>query len=187
MRRAVMKKLAQVLPELTALRNSIVRFQQNMKIAYHKLKVSPNQILLAAYKPLLENIGAAPSLDKSFTTDQLRQHLRYLEGIVKKLASTNATEQDPFRAAHERQHYYAELNEFGDDVMATFVPLATTIRSSLPDKDLILVAPKLSDVMDKVGANFVTQLTAQLEKQASLTDQIMKMANMFLKRLVQRR
>lgn len=179
-----MHKSAQTIPnEFVVLRNAITGFYQNMKIAYNKMKDATEQNVLAAYKPLLENIAAASSLGTTFTTDQMRQHLRYIEGTVKKLASVNATEQEPFLITHGRQSYYAELNKFGDEIMEIFVPLATLIKSNLQDIDLIAAAPALSDTLNKTGANFVTHLNARFNKQASRADSIMKMADVFVRRL----
>ena len=156
-----------VMLELVDLRDSIVKFHQNMKIAYDKLKTSAargtiQQALLEAYKPYLENIAAAPVFGPEFTTAQLKQHLRYLEGILKKFASVNAMSQDTFVAKYSKQPYYQNILFFGNKVKEFFVPAATGVKSTLPDDQLIKNAPVMSNLLDKIGANFVTKLETYL-------------------------
>lgn len=156
-----------VLPELMKLRNSIVKFHQNMKTAYEKLKtVAPQgaiqQALLIAYKPYLENVAAAPVFGPEFTTVQMKQHLRYLEGILKKFASVNAMSQETFIPIYNKQPYYQNILLLGKKVKDIFVPAATSIKSILPDDQLIKNAPIMSNMLDKVGANFVTRLNSYL-------------------------
>ncbi len=153
--------------ELVTLRNSIVKFHQNMKIAYNKLKISAPQGviqrgLLEAYKSYLENIAAAPVFGPEFTTAQMKQHLRYLEGILRKFASTNAMSQDNFAARYSKQPYYQNLFYFGNKIKELFTPAATGIKSTLPDDQLIKNAPSMSNVLDKVGSNFVTKINTYL-------------------------
>lgn len=184
-----MKKQAQQLPEITALGKSVNNFYQNIKIAYHKLELEglPNKVveraMFVAFKPFLEAPSKVPGIGATFTTDQLRQHLQYIQAIAKRLASANVFEQDLFLSQYREQPYYAELKDFGDEVKATFTPLGTGLRSDLPDADLVTAAPTLSDLLDKVGANFVTQLTARLQKikQANtrLIEKIEKLAKLF--------
>lgn len=170
-----MKRLAQDVPqnvsptpqELTSLRNSIVEFQQNMKIAYNKLKLAGptgtiQQALLSAYKPYLENIAAAPVFGSTFTTAQLNQQLRYLQGIVRKFASTNATMDSVFSAKYNKQPYYQNLLFFGNKIKELFTPLATGISSTLPDDQLISKASAMANLLDKVGSNFVSKIASYL-------------------------
>lgn len=153
-----------IMPELISLRNSIVKFHQNMKIAYDKLKTSSTQgtiqkALLEAYKPYLENVAAAPVFGQQFTTEQLKQHMRYLEGVLKKFASINAVSQDTFAARYGRQPYYQNILYFGNKIKENFTPAATGVKSTLPDDQLIKTATQMGNVLDKVGANFVKLLT----------------------------
>lgn len=156
-----------IMPELTDLRNAIVSFHQNMKIAYNKLKTSApqgtiQQALLDAYKPYLENVAAAPVFGPEFTTTQLKQHLRYLEGILKKFASVNAMSQDTFVATYGKQPYYQNIFVLGRKVKELFVPAATGVKSTLPDEQLIKNAPNMGNVLERVGADFVTRLNSYL-------------------------
>lgn len=156
-----------VLPELVSLRNSIVNFHQNMKIVYDKLKTSAGhgvipQALLEAYKPYLEKVATMPVFGPSFTTTQMNQHLRYLEGIVKKFASINAMSQESFAAKYGKQPYYQNILLLGKKVKELFTPVATGIKSSLPDDQLIKAASTMDNLFDKVGADFVTVLNSYL-------------------------
>lgn len=162
-----MNKTAQQLPELIILRNAIVAFHQNMKIAYDKLKTTAMRgtiqtALLAAYKPYLENIAAAPVFGPEFTTIQLKQHLRYLEGILKKFASINAMSQEIFVAKYGQQPYYQNLLLLGKKIKELFIPIAGGVKSTYPDDQLIKNAKMMSNLLDKVGANLVTRLTTYL-------------------------
>lgn len=155
------------LPELIILRNSIVKFHQNMKIAFNKLKTSASQgviqqALLEAYKSHLENIAAASVFGSKFTTAQMKQHLRYLEGILKKFASVNAMSQNNFAARYVKQPYYQNIFYLGNKIKELFTPAATGIKSNLSDGDLIKNAKNMANLLDKTGANLVTKITSYL-------------------------
>jgi hypothetical protein len=163
-----MKKIAQQTSELVNFRNSIVKFHQNIKIAYENLKNSSikGQVqkgLFDAYKPYLSNIATASVFGSTFTTDQLRQHLRYLQGIVRKLASINAMSQDGFIQIYKNQSYYKDLFIFGNKIKEIFTPLATAIPSNPSDEVLINNSKVICNLLDKVGANFVTKLSTYIE------------------------
>ncbi len=162
-----MHKKAQDAILLQELRTSIVNFHQNMRIGYHKLETEAHKgyaqsALLEAFKPLLENINKTGVFGTTFTTDQLRQHLRYLEGIVKPIASRNAFEDEEVVGRHSAQPYYPSILAFGKQVKENFVPLGTGLRSTVTDEELTEYAPVLSDLLDKVGANFVTKLNSYI-------------------------
>lgn len=153
--------------ELITLRNSIVKFHQNMKIAYNKLKTSASQgviqrSLFEAYKNYLENIAAAPVFGPEFTTVQMKQHLRYLEGILKKFASVNAMSQGDFVARYAKQPYYQNLFYLGNKIKELFTPVATGVKSTLSDSDLIKNAKTMASLLDKTGANLVTRFNSYL-------------------------
>lgn len=186
--------------ELVDLRNSIVKFHQNAKIAFDKMKNSAaqkgattSQALFAIYKPYLENVAAAPVFPATFTTDQVSQHLHYLEGIAKKLGSDNAVASTTVTGYYGKQPYYTSLHGFGQRVKETFVPLATTLNgaTSLQSNQLIAKTPVIIQTLDRVGANFVTQLQTYLTEiqanqfqprpplRAKAIDEIVKMAEQF--------
>lgn len=155
------------LPELIILRNSIVKFHQNMKIAFNKLKTSAlqgviQQALLEGYKSYLENIAAASVFGPEFTTAQMKQHLRYLEGILKKFSSINAMTQNDFVTRYVKQPYYQNLFYLGNKIKELFIPAATGIKSNLSDGDLIKNAKNMASLLDKTGANLVTRITSYL-------------------------
>lgn len=193
--------------ELTNLRNSIVKFHQNMKIAYDKLKNSAaqkgattSQALFAIYKPYFENVAAAPVFSADFTTDQVTQHLHYLEGIAKKLGSDNAMLLTAVIQYYGKQPYYLSLKGFGQRIKETFVSLATVLNgaSVLPSDQLITKAPSIGQILDHVGSNFVTQLQTYITEiqsnqfrtrppiRAYTVNEIVKMAEEFVTLVVPR-
>lgn len=178
---------------LIELRTSIVNFHQNIRIAYNKLKDSKQigavpAATLDMLIPYLNNIAAAPVFQSTFTTDQVKSHLRYLEGITKKLASVpNAAEQAPMTTKYGKQPYYDELKNLATKIQKMFVPLATGIHFNITDEQLIEQAPVVSNLLDKVGTNFVTLLEkslAEMKKNASLSPtEILRFAGQLLKLL----
>lgn len=147
---------------LNTLRTSIVNFHQNIRIVYEKLRMATPgtipSVLFEAYKPYLDNLAASPVFGAQFTTAQMNQHLRYLSGITKKLASMNPMLDSKIINKYKTQPYYENVKYFCKKIMELFVPLATGIKYTLPDDQLITQSSAMSDLLNKVGANFNTKI-----------------------------
>lgn len=179
-----MKKIA--IDELQALRTSIVNFHQNMKILYNDLyqasgKTPSNKIIFEMYHPLLESVKTAGVFGATFTLPDVQEHLQYLIGIIRSLASANVLDAAKLTQQYGEVAGSDNLAKFGLHIQESFVPLATALSVPADEAAMIEKAPTFSDLLNKVGANVVTyvrQYTAQMTT-AQRTDYLLKWATLF--------
>lgn len=173
------------LDSIQPLRTAIVNFHQNTRILYNELYQASgsgqaNKIIFDMYHPLLDNIRSAGVFGATFTLDDVQDHLRYLIGIIRPLASANALEQTKLQQYGEIAGA-ENLQTFGKHVQDTFVPLATALRVPANEEELIEKAPMFSELLNKIGANLVSYVRQYVSKMstASRAEYLIRWAAMF--------
>lgn len=159
------------LDSIQPLRTAIVNFHQNMRILYNDLyqasgSSQTNKVIFDLYHPLLDNIRSAGVFGATFTLDDVQEHIRYLIGIIRPLASANALDQTKLQQYGEVPGA-ENLQTFGKHVQDTFVPLATALRVPADENELIEKAPMFSELLNKIGANIVSYVRQYVSKMST--------------------